>query len=91
MFYIIVQSLSLRTQLLAHLKNHNINAVFHYVPLHTSPMGQQYGCKAGDLPVTEDLSERLIRLPCYYELNVAAQEQVMSCIHDFISQKGERR
>jgi dTDP-4-amino-4,6-dideoxygalactose transaminase len=86
MFYIIVKSEPIRARLLTHLKKHNINAVFHYVPLHTSPMGQRYGCKPGDLPVTEDLSERLIRLPCFHELNVAEQEQVMSCIHDFFAQ-----
>ncbi len=83
MFYIIVQSLSLRTRLLAHLRSANIHAVFHYVPLHTSPMGQQYGSKAGDLPVTEDLSDRLIRLPCYYELNQQDQDSIMAEIKDF--------
>ena len=80
MFYIIVNSEAIRAQLLACLKQDNINAVFHYVPLHTSPMGQQYGCKLGDLPVTEDLSDRLIRLPCYYELTKQEQDRIITCI-----------
>jgi len=83
MFYILVKSESVRAKLLAHLKENNINAVFHYVPLHTSPMGQQYGYKLGELPVTEDLSERLIRLPCYYELSIEAQKRVIDSVRCF--------
>jgi dTDP-4-amino-4,6-dideoxygalactose transaminase len=83
MFYIIVNSEPVRAQLLAYLKQNNIQAVFHYVPLHTSPMGRQYGYKRGDLPVTEDLSERLIRLPCYYELSRQDQDHVIGTIHNY--------
>ena len=83
MFYIIMQSEPIRAKLLAHLKQNNITAVFHYVPLHTSPMGQQYGAKPGDLPVTEILSERLIRLPCHYELTAEDQDYVITTIYDF--------
>jgi dTDP-4-amino-4,6-dideoxygalactose transaminase len=83
MFYIIVNSEPIRARLLAYLKDHDIQAVFHYVPLHTSPMGSQYGYKPGDLPVTEDLSERLLRLPCYYELSQQDQDRVIATIHDF--------
>ena len=85
MFYIIVESAAIRARLLEHLKNNNIHAVFHYVPLHTSPMGRQYGCRPGDLPVTEELSERLVRLPCYYELNEADQTFVICNINDFFA------
>jgi dTDP-4-amino-4,6-dideoxygalactose transaminase len=84
MFYIIVQSEPIRARLLTHLKKHNINAVFHYVPLHTSPMGQQYGSIIGDLPVTDDLSDRLIRLPCYYELNETDQNLVVETVKGFL-------
>jgi dTDP-4-amino-4,6-dideoxygalactose transaminase len=83
MFYIIVGSEAIRAKLLAHLKQNNITAVFHYVPLHTSPMGKQYGSELGELPVTESLSARLIRLPCYYELSVHDQNVVMNTIYDF--------
>ena len=83
MFYIISNSEPVRAQLLAYLKHNNIHAVFHYVPLHTSPMGLRYGYKPGDLPVTEDLSARLIRLPCYYELSQQDQDRVIAAVHDF--------
>jgi dTDP-4-amino-4,6-dideoxygalactose transaminase len=83
MFYILAESEPVRARLLAHLRQNNIHAVFHYVPLHTSPMGRRYGYKRGDLPVTEDLSERLIRLPCYYELSQHDQDRVIGAIHDF--------
>jgi dTDP-4-amino-4,6-dideoxygalactose transaminase len=83
MFYVIVKSEPIRARLLTHLKNDNIHAVFHYVPLHTSPMGMQYGYKAGDLAVTEDLSDRLIRLPCYYELSEEKQDLVIAHLHKY--------
>ena len=83
MFYIIVEDDPTRRHLLAYLKGNNIQCVFHYVPLHTSPMGMQYGCIPGSLPVTEDLSERLIRLPCYYELGPEEQDRIISCIFSF--------
>lgn len=85
MFYIIVRSEPIRARLLAYLMVNNINAVFHYVPLHTSPMGQRYGYKKGDLPVTEDISERLIRLPCYYELTRQEQNRVIDGVVSFVS------
>lgn len=85
MYYIIVNSEEIRSRLLAHLKSNLIHAVFHYVPLHSSPMGCKCGCQAGDLGVTEDLSERLIRLPCYYELTESEQSRVTACVRQFFS------
>jgi dTDP-4-amino-4,6-dideoxygalactose transaminase len=63
MFYIITPSLDARDALIAYLKEQGIGAVFHYVPLHTAPVGARFGYRTGDLPVTEDLSARLVRLP----------------------------
>ena len=83
MFFIIVEDEPTRRHFLAYLKGNNIQCVFHYVPLHTSPMGLQYGCIPGSLPVTEELSERLIRLPCYYELGPEEQDRIISCIFSF--------
>ena len=68
MFYIVLNSLDERTRLIEHLKAQSILAVFHYVPLHTSPMGLAMGYHPGMLPVTETISERLLRLPMYYEM-----------------------
>ncbi|KKM15107.1 hypothetical protein LCGC14_1699390 [marine sediment metagenome] len=68
MFYIILKNESLRNKLLKELKKLKIGAVFHYIPLHLSTMGIKLGYNKGDFPLTEDLSNRLVRLPMYYEL-----------------------
>jgi dTDP-4-amino-4,6-dideoxygalactose transaminase len=83
MFYIILPTEDLRDRLINHLRDRDILAVFHYVPLHTSPMGVRMGHRAGDLPVTEDLSSRLLRLPCYFELEVSDQERIVTAVEEF--------
>jgi dTDP-4-amino-4,6-dideoxygalactose transaminase len=83
MFYILLQDGAERDNLMKHLKAASIGAVFHYVPLHTSPMGKGFGYRDGDLPLTEDLSARLLRLPCYYELERAMQDRVIEEIERF--------
>lgn len=65
MFFVLMPSFAARQGLIAHLKEHNVSAAFHYLPLHTSDMGARYGYKEGDCPVTEDISDRLIRFPMY--------------------------
>jgi dTDP-4-amino-4,6-dideoxygalactose transaminase len=57
-----------RSDLLAALKQAGIGAVFHYVPLHSSPAGRRYGRAAGPMTVTDDLSERLVRLPLWPDM-----------------------
>ena len=64
----------------------NINAVFHYVPLHSSPMGLKTSGKVSHLPVTEYISDRLLRLPCYFELSDGNIDNVTRCIYDFFKQ-----
>ena len=68
MFYVLAQDQNARTALIDHLKSKGILAVFHYVPLHNSPMGRKLGCDVRDLPVTQSVSERLLRLPLYCDL-----------------------
>jgi dTDP-4-amino-4,6-dideoxygalactose transaminase len=68
-FYILVENLETRSRLIDHLKQQHIMAVFHYVPLHTSPVGQKMGYRAGMLPITEDRADRLVRLPLYAGLD----------------------
>jgi dTDP-4-amino-4,6-dideoxygalactose transaminase len=68
MFYILLQDEPTRAALIHHLREQEIHAVFHYVPLHLSPMGIAMGYDNGQLPFTEGLSERLLRLPFYFEL-----------------------
>jgi dTDP-4-amino-4,6-dideoxygalactose transaminase len=78
MFYVLLAGSETRQQLIEHLKKLGIHAVFHYVPLHTSPMGRKLGYREGQLPVTESISGRLLRLPFYYELT----EQEIDAIAD---------
>ena len=82
-FYILIPSLEQRQALIAHLKARGIQSVFHYLPLHLSDMGRRFGGKEGDYPVTENLSDRLLRLPFYNELTQDDQAQVVQALHDF--------
>jgi len=87
LFYLLVStSIEDRDRLLAHLNSKNIVAIFHYVPLHTSPMGLKMGYREGELPHTEELSKRLIRLPCYFELTREDQDRVVGEIYTFFGQ-----
>jgi dTDP-4-amino-4,6-dideoxygalactose transaminase len=83
MFYLLLSSLAERQSLIAHLSAREINSVFHYLPLHLSDMGRQFGGKEGDCPVTEGVSDRLLRLPFYNELTQADQDRVIAAIKDF--------
>ena len=83
MFYLLLPSLESRQALIAHLRNRDILSVFHYLPLHLSAMGQKFGGKPGDCPVTESVSDRLLRLPFYNDLDEAAQERVISAVREF--------
>jgi len=83
MFYILMPSMELRQKLIAHLKAHGILSVFHYLPLHLSAMGKKFGGKEGDCPVTEDVSDRLLRLPFFNELTETDQATVIKAIKEF--------
>jgi dTDP-4-amino-4,6-dideoxygalactose transaminase len=83
MFYMLLPSLEHRQALIAHLKERGILSVFHYLPLHLSDMGRELGGKEGDCPVTESVSDRLVRLPFYIELTEADQEYVVSTLCKF--------
>jgi dTDP-4-amino-4,6-dideoxygalactose transaminase len=83
MFYMLMPSLQTRQALIDHLKKQEILSVFHYLPLHLSEMGRRWGGKEGDCPVTEDVSDRMIRLPFYNELNETDQDRVVSAVREF--------
>lgn len=83
MFYLLLPSLEKRQALIAHLKREGINAVFHYLPLHLSDVGRKLGGKEGDCPVTEDISDRLLRLPFYNDLTELDQARIVSAICEF--------
>jgi dTDP-4-amino-4,6-dideoxygalactose transaminase len=83
MFYVLMPSLAARTKLIAHLKERGILSVFHYVPLHLSEMGRRFGARPGNCPVTEDTSDRILRLPFYNDLGEADQSRVVEAIHEY--------
>ncbi|RCJ15757.1 dTDP-4-amino-4,6-dideoxygalactose transaminase [Nostoc sp. ATCC 43529] len=83
MFYLLMPSLKLRSALIAHLKAKGIHSTFHYLPLHLSDMGRFFGGKEGDCPVTESVSDRLLRLPFYNDLTESDQSRVVAAIKDF--------
>jgi dTDP-4-amino-4,6-dideoxygalactose transaminase len=82
-FYLLMPSLEIRQRLIAYLRQNGIMSVFHYLPLHLSDMGRKFGGKPGDCPVTESVSDRLIRLPLHCHLTDEQQALVISKILDF--------
>lgn len=82
-YYLLLPSLEARTRLLAHLRAALILATFHYQPLHLSDMGRQFGGRDGQCPVTEDVSDRLVRLPVFYQLTDADQARVIDALTAF--------
>jgi len=83
MFYLLMPSLDARARLIEHLKARSILAVFHYVPLHLSDMGRRFGGRPGAYPVTESVSDRLLRLPFYNDLTPGDQAEVIETICKF--------
>jgi dTDP-4-amino-4,6-dideoxygalactose transaminase len=83
MFYVIMPSFETRQALISHLAGFGILAVFHYLPLHLSPMGLRFGGRQGDCPVTEDLSDRLLRFPFFTGMSSSEQSQVIDAVRAF--------
>jgi dTDP-4-amino-4,6-dideoxygalactose transaminase len=83
MYYLIMPSLAVRQALIAHLRANGILSVFHYLPLNTSTMGMRFGGKPGDCPVTERVSDCLVRLPFFNNLSETEQSQVVESIQNF--------
>jgi len=83
MFYILLPNLETRQAAIAHLKEKGVQAVFHYLPLHLSPMGEKFGGKVGDCEVTEQVSDQLLRLPFYTDMTNEEQMLVIEAIKAF--------
>lgn len=80
---LLLPSLQVRTAVIAHLKARGLLAVFHYLPLHRSDMGRRFGGRETDCPMSEDISDRLLRLAFYNSLTVAEQSQVVDAVRGF--------
>jgi len=83
MFYMILPTADARSRLITHLSNRAILAVFHYLPLHLSAMGKTFGGRVGDCPVTESISDRLVRLPLYTSMTREEQDRVIDAVLSF--------
>jgi len=83
MFYLLIPTLALRQKFIAHLRGRGIASVFHYQPLHLSDMGLRYGGLPGDCPVTERVSDQLVRLPFHNGLSQAEAQQVVEAVREF--------
>nr|WP_330370895.1 dTDP-4-amino-4,6-dideoxygalactose transaminase [Butyrivibrio sp. LB2008] len=83
MFYIKVKDIEQRTKLVNYLKQYDINAVFHYIPLHSAPAGVKYGRFNGEDKYTTKESERLLRLPLYYGICCDDVERVAEKIKEY--------
>ena len=81
MFYVLLPKLERRQAFIAHLREAGIQSVYHYVPLHNSEMGRRYG--GGDCPVTEAVSDQLVRLPFFFELTPAEQDRIIDAVCRF--------
>lgn len=83
MFYMLLPDSATRHALIQHLKDRDILSVFHYVPLHLSPLGRQFGGREGAFPVTERVSEQLLRLPLFGGMSHLDQDRVIEAIQEF--------
>jgi dTDP-4-amino-4,6-dideoxygalactose transaminase len=83
-FYIILQNVATRNQVMEQMKRKGISLQFHYVPLHTSPMGRSLGYATGDLPITEQVSACLLRLPIYSSMAIDEANMVVTALQDIL-------
>ncbi len=85
LFYLVLPSLSDRQNFIEHAKSRGVSSVFHYQPLHLSPMGRAWGGREGQCPVTETISDRLTRLPLFFELTDEEQDRVIRAVTTYRS------
>jgi dTDP-4-amino-4,6-dideoxygalactose transaminase len=79
MYYLLLRDLDDRSAFIEHMKAEGVHCVFHYVPLHSAPQGRKIGRVVGDMTVTEDLADRLVRLPLWLELE-ESQSYVVNAV-----------
>ncbi len=89
LFYILFRNPAARDFAMGRLRAHGVEAVFHYLPLHTSPMGYRLGYREGDLPVTESASGRLLRLPVNAGMTDEEVEYAIACVKEVIGEVAE--
>jgi dTDP-4-amino-4,6-dideoxygalactose transaminase len=85
MYYLLLRDLEERSDFISAMSRYDINCVFHYVPLHSSPAGKRYGRAYGSFETTDMQSERLVRLPMFFELSKGQQELVVEAVRRCIA------
>ena len=85
MFYLLFNDLKTRTEFISYLKQNDILSVFHYIPLHSSPAGVRYGRCAGDMKITNKISDTLVRLPMYYDIKEDELDKIINLSKKFLS------
>ena len=83
MYYVLFKSLNERTKFIDFMKQNQINTVFHYIPLHSSPAGMKYCKTVGKMDVTNNASDTLVRLPMFYELSKMDMDKIFSLCTEF--------
>ncbi len=83
-FYVLLHSPQIRDEVITFLKQHGVSASFHFVPVHSSPMGKKFGHTRVELPITDQLSARLLRLPLYLDLSEEQQQTVVELLSRFL-------
>ena len=91
LFYFLCESPEERTSVIEHMRRQGVYSVFHYVPLHLSPMGEQMGYKNGQLPITEDIAERLVRLPLYGGMTLEESDRVVESLEGYFFGKTQKK
>lgn len=81
MYYVLFESLDVRSKMIEKLKQAEINTVFHYIPLHSSPAGKKYTRTVGSMEVTDRISDTLLRLPMFYTLS---EEEIKKVCESFM-------
>lgn len=87
MFYVVFNSLKERNEFISYLKENDIMPVFHYIPLHSSPAGKQYGRTLFPMDITDKISDTLVRMPLYYELSEDDLEKIFGCVQGFMKKR----
>jgi dTDP-4-amino-4,6-dideoxygalactose transaminase len=80
MYYLLLDDLDTRVRLIADLRSQGIQAVFHYIPLHSSPAGRRFGRTQRRLSVTQEISERLVRLPLWSGMSESEIDRVADAV-----------
>jgi dTDP-4-amino-4,6-dideoxygalactose transaminase len=86
-FYVIFENISLRNDFIKYLKENDIMSVFHYIPLHSSPAGLKYGRVASEMVVTDNVADRLTRMPLFYDLSNDQLQNISNIVKKFLDEK----